>query len=189
MSTISLEEYKRLYGLGLTPGIPITAVIAHRASYYANLYNIMGVPLPLEEFLSRGWELYAEALGTYDADKGASLQTYLWHRLGRLKDVAVSEQRRILRSIPFDGLEQKLRSGMEALAAEDLCLDDLSADALALVRHLIERGMRKGLRPSARTVAARIGWDVDRTEDAWEEVGVWVAHGGRPVFRAEFTCV
>lgn len=175
--------------IGICNGMSADEVVTYRSRYYANLYNIMGVPLPLEEFLSRGRELYAEALGTYDEGRGASFQTYLWHRLGRLKDVAISEQRRILRSTPFDGLEQKLRSGMESLAAEDPCLDDLSADALALVQHLISRGMRKGLRPSARTVAARIGWEVDRAEDAWEEVGVWVAHGGRPVFRAEFTCV
>lgn len=189
MSVMSLEDYKRLYGMGFAPGMPVTDVIEHRARYYANLYNILGVPLPLEEFLSRGRELYAEALSTYDAEKGASFQTYLWHRLGRLKDVAVQEQRRMLRSTRFDGLELKLHAGMESLAAEDPCLDDLSEDALALVQHLIARGMRKGRRPSPRTVAARIGWERGRTEDAWEEVGVWVAHGGRPVFRAEFTCV
>lgn len=182
-------DWERLYGLGLTSGLSPADVIDRRSKYYACLYSIWGIPLPLEEFLSRGRELYVEALATYDDSKGASFQTYLWHRMGRLKDIAINEQRRILRSVPFDGLETKLRAGMEVLSAEELCLDDLSPDAAEMVEALLLRGMRKGLRPSARTMASRIGWEVDRAEDAWEEIGVWLAHGGRPVFRAEYQCV
>lgn len=163
-------------------------VIRNRTRYYTHLYAIHGIPLPPDEFLSRANEIHAEALLSYDASRGASFSTYLWHRLGRLKDVAIAQQRHRHRHVVLDEATQCIRTGMDVLAAEDPCLDDLSEDALALVEHLLARGMRKGLRPSPRTVATRIGWELDRTEDAWEEVGVWFAHGGRPVFRAEFTC-
>lgn len=160
-------------------------LIRSRSRYYANLYNVHGVPLPIEEFMSRGRQLCAEALTAYSPDRGASFPTYLFHRLGRLKDTAISEQKRVIREVSVDWATSTIQVGMETPDPEALCLDDLGNDARELVEHLISRGMRRGIRPSARSSAKALGWPVDRAEDAWEEAGVWIAHRGRYLSRAE----
>lgn len=165
--------------------ISVDRLIQSRSRYYAELYNIRGVPLPIEEFVSRGRELCAEAITAYSPDRGASFPTYLFHRLGRLKDVAVAEQRRMLREVRVDWAADCIQIGMETPDPDTLCLDDLGDDARELVEHLISRGMRRGIRPTARSSAKLLGWPVDRAEDAWEEAGVWIAHHGRYVSRTE----
>ncbi len=72
--------------------------------------------------------------------------------------------------------------------ADGLYLGDLSEDAQHLVGFLLERGMRRGAAPTASSIRKAIGWALPRTEDAWEEVGVWVKMNGKPYIQEEVTC-
>lgn len=168
----------------------IKATIERRSMHYARAWNIDGVPLPIDEFISKGWEICAEALETYDPGRGAAFTSYLWHRLGKLKDTAEKEQRHLKATASRDTLlETVLVLGMASLAlAEGLFLDDLSPDARELVETLLARGLHRGRHPTARTMAIQLEWPLGRTEDAWEEAQCWVKFGGKPYNRREVQC-
>lgn len=168
----------------------VKRTIERRSMHYARAWNIDGAPLPIDEFISKGWEICAEAIQSYDPTRGAAFTTYLWNRLGKLRDVAEKEQRYHKATAPRDTLlESVLVLGMESLSAEEgLFLDDLSPDARELVDYLLVRGVRKGIKPTARSLSIQMEWSRERTEDAWEEAQVWVKFGGKPYNRREVQC-
>lgn len=168
----------------------VKKTIERRSMHYARAWSIDGVPLPIDEFLSRGWEICAEALETFDASREVPFTAYLHARLGRLKDVAEKEQRHLKATAPRDALlETVLVLGMESLAqSEGLFLDDLSGDARELVDYLLKRGVRRGVKPSVHALSTQLAWTLDRTEDAWEEAQCWVKFGGKPYIRREVQC-
>lgn len=184
---------------------------------YSRTWNVHGIPLPTEELYSAANEICARALETYDPVHGASFPTWLHHQLGRLRDVAQQEQKRIL--FNADGFKvfrdqgdvqtmedqmgdsfrvdrnlapiyqtiRALMAGVQHYAEteDELFLDDLSSDGRGLVEVLLERGIRRGARPTPESIRRSLKWTRTRAEDAWEEVGVWLRHGGKAFPRVE----
>lgn len=183
MNPVSLNELPIPYSV-------VRHCIKRRAKAYAWAYSVNGYPMEIQELVSRGHEIAAEAIGTYDPKYGASFHTYLWHRLGRLKDTVATVQREFLATRSRETLlETTLVLGMDKIHEDEgLFLDDLGEDARQLVEYLLDRGIQRGIRPTARAISLRMRWTTERAEDAWEEAHCWIKSGGKPYIRRELQC-
>lgn len=150
-----------------------------RVRHYSHKWSYRGVPLPQDELESEALVILAECLDTYDPNRGARFDTFLWSELGKLKHTAWKEQRRMHRY----GTELN-----EAIAAElaqpqeqeNLDMAILSEDARQVLEWLLARGIQKGKAPGPMSVAYWMKWSRDRMDDVWEELNCWWHHGGRP---------
>jgi len=147
-------------------------LIKNKAS---KVYRSFHGTVEYEDCLQQGYEIFCEALHSFDPDKGASFGTWLyWQLKGLQKEIAKSQL------IPGDSESLKFIIKPQELWESTVYL---SKDARFLLKLLLERQLHRQssgpgrVLPGEKTVRKHMkihyGWSKNHSISMWNEIKTW----------------